>query len=107
MKYFILLTILFPIIMGGLLFLKKYDDHNDKPRNTFLAISIILTSVLVFALMLFGGKDTLTLLSLGENMPIAFRVDGLSYVFLTLIAILWPIAIFYSFEYMEHVENHR
>ena len=106
MKYFILLTILFPIIMGGLLFLKKYDDHHDdKPRNTFLAVSIILTSVLVFALMLFGGKETLTLLSLGENMPIAFRVDGLSYVFLTLIAILWPIAIFYSFEYMEHEKN--
>ena len=106
MKYFILLTILFPIIMGGLLFLKKYDDHHDdKPRNTFLAISIILTSVLVFALMLFGGNDTLTVLSLGENMPIAFRVDGLSYVFLTLIAILWPIAIFYSFEYMEHEKN--
>ncbi len=105
MKYFILLTILFPIIMGGLLYMKKYDDKADNKRNTFSAIAVILTSVLVFALMLFSSKETLNLVSLLPNMPIAFRVDGLSYVFLTLIAILWPLAVFYAFEYMGHEKN--
>ena len=42
------------------------------------------------------------LLNMAGKLSIAFHMDGMGCVFGVLIAVLWPIATFYAFEYMKH-----
>ena len=46
------------------------------------------------------GEEVFQLLSLGERLSIAFRVDGLSCIFAVLVSVLWPLACLYAAEYM-------
>ena len=43
----------------------------------------------------------------GEKLDISLRLDGLGMVFAGLVAALWPLAVLYSFPYMEHENNGR
>lgn len=102
MKIFMLLTILLPLVAGAFIPLCRFKEEDRKKRNTYVAVMTIITSVCVLLLVLFHSKESITLISLSDKMQIAFRVDGLSCVFLILVGVLWPIAVFYSFEYMHH-----
>lgn len=102
MNLLIIFTILFPILSALLLPMFKFTN---KKREIYSLTCVILTSLLVLAVIFKGQNQPLTLLSLSSQMSIAFKVDGLSKVFLLLIAILWPLATLYAFEYMEHEHN--
>ena len=103
MKILILCTILFPIIMGLLFYKQNYK--NDKSRNLFIISSTLITSLLIVGMMFFNDHQIHHIISLTDKLNIAFKVDGLSCVFLSLIALLWPLATLYAFEYMEHEKN--
>ena len=51
------------------------------------------------------NHEMIQVITLLENMTIAFKIDSLSIVFLIMIACLWPLTTFYAFEYMSHEGN--
>ena len=104
MKLFLMFTILFPILMGACLPLMKFNNGKDKRRNTYVILSVCLTSLLVF-INVFMNREMIQVISLLENMTIAFKIDSLSIVFLCIVACLWPLTTFYAFEYMSHEGN--
>lgn len=104
MKLFMLFTILFPIIMGACLPLFHFKNGKDNKRNLYVISIVIITSIFVF-INIFMNHEMIQLISLLENMIIAFKIDSLSIVFLIMIACLWPLTTFYAIEYMEHEGN--
>ena len=102
MEMMILICILLPVLAGAALPLFHFANEARKARNTYVALIVLSTSLLVLGLILLRPQGTLSLIRLNDMMNIAFHVDGLSCVFLALIGVLWPIAVFYAFEYMEH-----
>lgn len=94
-----LLPILFPACAGaGLLVLRP---HSRRLRQDYVLGSACITAVLaLYAVFRLYGGEVFQLLSLGDRLSIAFRVDGLSCVFAVLVALLWPLACLYAVEYM-------
>lgn len=78
---------------------------------------VCVNSILIFGILLAGmhqgifrqtydaASATLIALRFTGSLNFAFRIDGLGIVFSALIASLWPLAVLYSFEYMER--EHR
>ena len=98
----VLLVIFLPIITGLLIPALKL---NNSARKIYSVVSALVTSVLAFYLAFASGFTTFTLLHLNKIFSIGFKIDGLSKVFLLIIATLWPIATLYATEYMDHEEN--
>jgi multicomponent Na+:H+ antiporter subunit D len=69
-------------------------------------VSALVTSLLVLVI-LFTRPAAVTVLTLNDALNLTFHLDNLSMVFAAILAVLWPIADLYSFEYMshEHGEN--
>ena len=99
----LILPVLIPLLAGIGIALLPFGS--EKARDRFTGCTVLLTSLVILALLLKQPSGTLTLLFLTKDLPFALKLDGLGIVFLALIGFLWPIAIFYSFEYMEHEEN--
>lgn len=99
----LILPVLIPLLGGICTALLPF--RSGKTRDHFTAGVVLLNSAVILAFLLSRPSGTLTLLRLTGALSLALRLDGLSVVFLALIGFLWPIAIFYSFEYMEHEEN--
>ena len=101
----ILAAILLPLLAGALLLLRPVE--NRRTRNGLVMAVSLVTSLLIGGLLLSRPEGTLELGSIHPALTFAFRVDSLSLVFLAILAVLWPIAVLYSFEYMshEHEEN--
>lgn len=103
-KLMFLIVIFLPILTGAYFLVKRRT--RKQVRETVLLLSSGVTSVLVVLMLLFRPKP-LTLLTLNASLSLTFRIDSLSVVFAVILAVLWPIADLYSFEYMshEHGEN--
>lgn len=96
-------VIFFPILLGTIIVLAPI-----KSRKLMLALSLattIITAVFAWILILYPPKDAVVLFEFVSKYTISFKVDGLSRVFAGLISFLWPFAVLYSFEYMEHEAN--
>ncbi|MBQ1234616.1 MAG: proton-conducting membrane transporter [Oscillospiraceae bacterium] len=101
----ILATILLPII-GGIVI----ASLPIKKRETGLVVTqviVLITSVLVFCLLSRGTTQVYHLVHFVNDLSISFRVDGIGLIFAGLIAILWPLAILYAYEYMQHFQYER
>lgn len=68
----------------------------------------IITSLIVLFCLTHRSETPAVAFMLMQDMPVAFVIDGLGSVFTALVAFLWPLAVLYGFEYMEHEggENH-
>ncbi len=97
------LAILLPLGAGGLLLAHPLEDR--RRREGYVLAATLLTSLLAALLLLFPPAGRLEVLSLHPALSLAFRVDGLSRPFLAILAILWPLAALYAFEYMSHEER--
>ena len=98
----VLIGILIPILTGLLLPALKL---NNQTRNVYVVVSALASSVLAFYTAFACGFTSFTLLHLNKIFSIGFKIDGLSKIFLLIIATLWPIATLYATEYMKHEEN--
>jgi len=78
------------------------DFDNARKRNLCALSAVMVTSILVLFINLWGPVDSLVFWGFGSRMSIAFKVDGLSRLFSAITAILWPLATVYAFDYMEH-----
>ncbi len=99
----IVLTLLVPLLGGALMGLIRFP--NGRMRAIWVEAVTCLTSLLVLSLIITRTQDTFVLYTLMEKLPLAFRLDGPACVFAGLVAVLWPIASLYAFEYMKHEER--
>ena len=72
----------------------------------YIETVVLLTSVIVGALLLGGTTETFHVVHFVNDLSVSFRIDGLTMVFAGLVAVLWPLATLYAFEYMTH-ESHE
>ena len=99
----IMLSILFPIAAGGLLFLIK-PLREDRNRNIFVGAALILSTAITLC-CLFTAKGSITLWSVTENVSIGLSADSLSKIFGTLMSLMFTIVGFYAMGYMSHEEH--
>lgn len=105
MKVLLLALILVPLLGGLALFIRPIEDTHR--RNSFVMILCSLVSLGALALLLLrlrSGVPQVYMLAeiFGEDFSLALHVDGLSAVFVAIVAVLWPITDLYAFEYMQH-----
>ncbi|MDO4345472.1 MAG: proton-conducting transporter membrane subunit [Eubacteriales bacterium] len=101
----IILAIFFPVICGAVILLMPKFRERKKLLKASGAV-LVLTAVLALCVVT-GGDTELTLLYLGENLKLFFRVDALGKMFAVVISIVWLLAGFYSFEYMKHEQEEK
>ena len=103
-QYWILAAIVLPILGGVSIPLLPFAKRRQ--MTVYIEAVVLLTSAIVGALLLGGPTKTFHVVHFVNNLSISFRIDGLSMVFAGLVAILWPLATLYAFEYMTH-EGHE
>lgn len=104
-EIFMLLVILIPLFGGILVPLLSFKSR--RALLIYMETVVILTSVLVLLLLLNRPEDTLTVFRFTGNLSITLRIDGLGGLYAGLVALLWPFAMLYSFEYMKHEHNEK
>ena len=96
----LLIAFCLPLLGSALVF--TWGKRGRRIRRWLSFLFTLATSVLVcLALFLEPGRHYL-LLEFTSRMTIEFSLDGMGSVFAGLIAFLWPLAMLYAFEYMEH-----
>ena len=97
-------VVLLPIIFGVLVPLIPFKTRRH--MTWYVEGIVLLTSLLVWALLISGPDGSFTLFRFTGNLSVSFRLDGLGKVFAGILSSLWPLATLYSFEYMKH-EGHE
>ena len=107
MIFVLMLTvILLPFVGGVFLSLLKFKNKRNKQCYIFGYVAV--NSLLTFVLLSQGPTELIKVINFaGEKLDISLRLDGLGMVFAGLVAALWPLAVLYSFPYMEHENNGR
>ena len=103
MQIIVILSVIFPIAAGILLFALKLNNY--RLRNMlYLAVVLITSGLIITAVLysIFVSPVDVTLVKFSEFLGISFRIDTASAIFASIIAVLWPITIIYAFSYMEH-----
>lgn len=101
--YVLLIPILLPILGGATLGICRVQ--NRKLREVITMAMVLLTSACVAVVLVTRPEGSATVLTLAGSLAVKFRLDGMSCVFAALVAVLWPLATLYAFEYMEHEGN--
>lgn len=100
-----LVVILIPILGGALIPLIPFK--NRRHMTISLEAVVVLTSILVVSLLMHRPEEALDVVHFTNNLSISFRIDGMTMIFAGLVAVLWPLATLYSFEYMKHEGHER
>lgn len=101
----IFVAIFLPMLVGFAVILSPL-----KNRKVIIAIAetvTVVTAILAWILILNPPASEAVLFKFVGRYTISFRVDGLSRVFAGLISSLWPFAVLYSAEYMEHEASEK
>jgi multicomponent Na+:H+ antiporter subunit D len=73
----------------------------------FIEVCALINSVLVITMLVNQPAEALTVFRFTGNLSVTLRVDGLGSIFACMAAVLWPLALLYSFEYMKHEHNEK
>lgn len=106
MIYLMLLPILFPILMGIYLLVRK----EMKSRQALLittGISLIITALSGLLAIILARGEMLLLFNLTATLPVIFKIDNLGMVFAGMTIIVFVCAGFFSFEYMKHEQKEK
>ena len=94
-----LCAILLPMAGGSLLALWRPKDR--RMRQDYVVGTACVTAVLsLLSVYTSMGEGPAVLIRLNSHLSVAFRVDGLSAIFCTMVSLLWPLACLYAVEYM-------
>jgi multicomponent Na+:H+ antiporter subunit D len=88
------------MIGGFLVSALKMEDKSKRERFVFGIV--LLNTAIALTCVFHRPIGEVELFSLGSNLSIAFFCDGLSALFASIVALLWPISTLYAFEYMSH-----
>ncbi|MCR5294667.1 MAG: proton-conducting membrane transporter [Lachnospiraceae bacterium] len=100
----LLLSIALPLIGGARLLIRK--PSGSRARNIWCEAVALLTSLLVWILLLSGGTDPVHVYTFTGDFSINFFADGPSMLFAGMVSVMWPLVLIYAFSYMEH-SHHR
>lgn len=98
------MVVLLPILCGAVIPLLPYK--NRRQMAFYVEGIVLLTSLLVWSMLLYQPEGTFVLFRFTGNLSVSFRLDGLGTVFAGIVSTLWPLATLYAFEYMKH-ESHE
>ncbi len=98
-----LLVILLPVLTGMGTALLPFPKRGQ--RMLFLEGLVVVNTLLVFALLANPPSTELAVVKFTGDLTLSLRIDGMSRVFGTLVAALWPLATLYAIEYMKHEKN--
>lgn len=102
---FMLCPVFLPIIVGILLLIHK--DNIKRSVLLWITGTTLCTNSVLAWYVLWSMKGTdLLLFELTKNLPIYFRIDAVSILFVSIVSIVWVAAGIFSFEYMKH-ESHE
>ena len=104
-EFMMLAAVILPMIAGACIPLIPF--HSRKAMLIYIESAVVINSLLVFAMLLHSPEGTITLFRFSGNLSVTFRMDGLGMMFSGLVAVLWPLATLYSFEYMKHENNEK
>ena len=104
-QYWILAAIGLPVL--GSLLIPLFPFAKRRGMCLYTESVVLLTSVIVGLLLTGGTTNTFSVVHFVNNLSISFRIDGMTMVFAALVAVLWPLATLYSFEYMEHEQHEK
>ena len=98
------ILLLFPILLplaGGI---GSFFLHERRLRRIGVSVTVIATFLCALGVC-FLPQASLTLWDIGDSLAIRLFVDEMSRFFLMLVSVLWVLAAFFAFEYMQHEEN--
>ncbi len=98
-----LISIFFPILVGGVLCFKPLEDCKKVHQVTL--VTMIFTLIVVFIGNFSMLDSSAQLLQLVYNVSISFKVDTLAVFFTTIAVVIWLLVGIYSFDYMSHYKN--
>ena len=104
-QYWIIAAIALPILGAAAIPLLPFRSR--KGMLWYIEAVVLLTSVVVGGVLLGGKTEVVHVVHFVHNLSISFKIDGMSIVFAGLVAILWPLATLYAFEYMSHEKNEK
>ena len=96
----LLIAFILPLLGSALVF--TWGRKGRRIRRWIGFLFTAATSVFVCLALFTEPEKSYLLLEFTPRMTIAFSLDGMGSVFAGLIAFLWPLAMLYAFEYMEH-----
>lgn len=97
----LLLAVALPIVTGSLLPIFRLKDSS---RTLYLMISAMLTTALV-GVAVCAPETSMTLFSLNKFLELSLKLDNLGKIFATIIALLWPVSLYYATDYMKGHEK--
>ena len=98
-------AVLLPMFGGILIPLLPFRKRNV--MAFYIEIIVLITSALTFLLMLHPAKEAFVLFRFTGQLSISLKLDAAGSVFAAILALLWPSATLYSFEYMKHEEHEK
>ena len=104
-QYWIIAAIALPILGAAAIPLLPFRSR--KGMLWYIEAVVLLTSVVVGGVLLGGKTEVVHVVHFVHNLSISFKIDGMSIVFAGLVAILWPLATLYAFEYMTHEKHEK
>lgn len=101
----LLIAVLIPLLGGFVIFAGK--DWSYKKLQFVSEALVLMTSLLVGFIIMNRPEGEFLFFQLTGNLRIILKLDGLGCIFAGLVAVLWPFANLYAFEYMAHDEKRR
>lgn len=95
--------IFIPVIGGMAIPLLNFRTRSTRER--YVMGVVLVTSLLTLILLMQRPEGVISFIRLSSSIDIGFYIDGLGSVFALLIALLWPLATLYAFEYMAHEQR--
>lgn len=103
--YFLLVPAFLPVIAGILQIFIPFNKRQQLLYYNGAVLVVFLLSVL--AVTLGPGEQALSLLTFAPGLHLYFKVDLVSKLFSTLVAVIWLLVGLAAFEYMGHESNEK
>lgn len=100
-----LFAVLIPLFGGILVPLLSFRSR--RTMLLYMEAVVVIASALVLLLLCDRPENALTVFRFTGNLSITLKIDGLGGLYAGLVAALWPFAMLYSFEYMQHERNEK
>lgn len=108
MDYMILLSVVLPIIAGGvLLFLPDSAFADRKRLLKVTGVSFVVSALLAVCVISGAAVDRLVLFRLVDEIPVYFQIDALGRLFAGIVVLVFVLAGFFSFAYMSHEQHEK
>lgn len=95
-----ILPIIIPVIGGALIPFVRFQTRRN--RQIYVLAVVVINALITFFAIRTVPDQAYTLVRFSQRLSLGFRIDGLGMVFGGLVALLWPLATIYAFEYMKH-----